>query len=117
MFGEGVGDLSVQFVSQGPRDTFPGYNDDDDDSVGTVMARTLPHQTQQLLFLAAPSDHLTGNKAGELSFVHTNPILESKIYFQLNDKMLQELLVVPTFVQQMSSTPKYFDMLTQFRHF
>lgn len=75
MFGERVCDLSVQLVSQGPRYTFPGYNDDDDDSIVTAMACTLPHQTQQLLFLAASTDHLTGNTACELLLAHKNPML------------------------------------------
>lgn len=75
MFGERVCDLSVQLVSQGPRYTFPGYNDDDDDSIVTAMACTLPHQTQQLLFLVASTDHLTGNKACELLLAHINPML------------------------------------------
>lgn len=75
MFGERVCDLSVQLVSQGPRYTFPGYNDDDDDSIVTAMACTLPHHTQQLLFLVASTDHLTGNKACELLLAHKNPML------------------------------------------
>lgn len=63
IFGEAVSELVVQRVSQSPRDTFPGHNQDDDDSVGTVMTSTLTNQTQQLLFLAATTDHLTGNRA------------------------------------------------------
>lgn len=62
-FGEGVTELVVQLVSQAPWDTFPGHNEDDDDSVGTVVACTLTHQTQQLLCLAASTDHLTGKRA------------------------------------------------------
>lgn len=104
MFGERVCDLSVQLVSQGPRYTFPGYNDDDDDSIVTAMACTLPHQTQQLLFLAASTDHLTGNKACELRTQKSNKV---KYNF-----MFQELLVVPAFGQQMSSTPIHFDIVT-----
>lgn len=63
IFGEGATELAVQLVSQGPWDTFPGHNEDDDDSVGTVVACTLTHQTQQLLCLAGATDHLTGNRA------------------------------------------------------
>lgn len=63
VFGESATELVVQLVSQGPRDTFPGHNEDDDDSVGTVVACTLSHQTQQLLRLAATTDHLTGNSS------------------------------------------------------
>lgn len=62
IFGEGVTELAVQLVSQGPRDTFPGHNEDDDDSVGTVVACTMTHQTQQLLCLAPPAYHLTRKK-------------------------------------------------------
>lgn len=61
IFGEAVCELAVQRVSQALRDTFPGHNEDDDDSIGTVVASTLTHQTQQLLCLAAATDHLTGN--------------------------------------------------------
>lgn len=63
VFGESVRELVVQHVSQGPRDTFPGHNEDDDDSVGTVVASALTHQTQQLLCFAAATDHLIGNEA------------------------------------------------------
>lgn len=63
ILGEGVTELAVQLVCQGPRDTFPGHNEDDDDSVVTVVARTLAHQTQQLLRLAATTDHLTEKRS------------------------------------------------------
>lgn len=58
----------VQHVSQSPRDAFPGHDEDDDDGVGTVVAGTLPHQTQQLLLLAATADHLTGQSTFTLGF-------------------------------------------------
>lgn len=60
---EAVREFTVQLVSHGPWDTFPRHNEDDDDSVGTVVAGTLTHQTQELLCLAATTDHLTGNSA------------------------------------------------------
>lgn len=60
VFGEAVCELAVQRVGQGLRHTFPGHNEDDDDSVGTVVASALAHQTQQLLCLAAAPDDLTG---------------------------------------------------------
>lgn len=63
IFGEAVSELVVQRVSQSPRDTFPGHNQDDDDSVGTVMTSTLTNQTQELLLLAATADYLMGNRA------------------------------------------------------
>lgn len=60
IFGEAVRELAVQRVGQGLRHTFPGHDEDDDDSVGTVVAGTLAHQTQQLLCIAAAADDLTG---------------------------------------------------------
>ena len=63
IFGEAVSELVVQRVSQSPWDTFPGHNQDDDDSVGTVMTSTLTNQTQELLLLAATADYLMGNRA------------------------------------------------------
>lgn len=69
VFGEAVGQIPVQHIRHGPRDAFPGQNDDDDDGVGTVMAGALAYQAQQLLRLAASTDHLTGSKAqGYFSF-------------------------------------------------
>lgn len=44
-FGEAVAELTVQHVSHGSRDTFPGQNEDDDDSVLTVVASTVTHET------------------------------------------------------------------------
>lgn len=61
VFGKALSEFAVQQVGQGPPDALPGQDEDDDDSVGTVMPRTLTHQTQQLLCLAAATDHLTGN--------------------------------------------------------
>lgn len=63
VFGDAVSELTVQRVGHGPRDSLPGQNEDDDDSVGTVVAGTLTHQTQQLLCLVAATDHLIGNTA------------------------------------------------------
>lgn len=66
--GEAVSEIVVQHVGQSPRDAFPGHDEDDDDGVGTVVAGTLPHQTQQLLLLAAAADHLTGQSTFTLGF-------------------------------------------------
>lgn len=63
VFGDAVSELAVQHVGHGPRDSLPSQNEDDDDSVGTVVASTLTHQTHQLLCLAVATDHLTGNTA------------------------------------------------------
>lgn len=58
--GEAVSEIVVQHVGQSPWDAFPGHDEDDDDGVGTMVSGTLPHQTQQLLLLAATADHLMG---------------------------------------------------------
>lgn len=63
IFGEAVRKFSVQHISHGPRNSFPSQNEDDDDGVFTVVASTVSHQTQQLLCLAATTDHLTGNRS------------------------------------------------------
>lgn len=60
-FGQGVTELAVQLVSQHLWDTFPGHDEDDDDCMGTMVARTMTHQTKQLLCLTATTDHLRGN--------------------------------------------------------
>lgn len=75
VFGEAVGQIPVQHVRHGPRDAFPGQNDDDDDGVGAVMAGALADQAQQLLRLVASTDHLTGSKAHRyFSFYSTREV-------------------------------------------
>lgn len=66
ILGDAFCEVAVQHVSHGARNPFPGQNEDDDDSVGTVMASALSHQAQQFLLLAATTDHLTGSAARQI---------------------------------------------------
>lgn len=60
VFGDGLGDLSIKFITKSLWDALPWYNDNYDNSIGTVVPGPMPHQAQQLLFLAAATDHLQG---------------------------------------------------------
>jgi len=87
--GESATELVVQLVSQGPRDTFPDHNEDDDESVVTVVACTRTHHAQQLLCLAATTDHLTGNRVYcYLCFIFLSRGLGSVNTLVLNQKHL-----------------------------
>lgn len=53
-----LGELMVQVVGHGAWDPLPGQDEDDHHGVLAAVPRTMAHQTQQLLLLAAPPDHL-----------------------------------------------------------
>lgn len=60
IFGDRLSNLSIKFITKSLRDALPCQDHNDDDSVGAVMPSPLPHQTQQLLFFTAASNHLQG---------------------------------------------------------
>lgn len=47
---EGVGELLVEGVSEAAGDALPGQDEDDDHGILAVVARSVPHQAEQLLF-------------------------------------------------------------------
>lgn len=60
VFGKSLGDLPIKFIPETLWDAFPCDDDHNDDCVCTVVPGPVPHQTQQLLFLAATPNHLQG---------------------------------------------------------
>lgn len=60
VFGERLGDLSIKFITERLWDALPWQDDNDDNGVGTMVPGPMAHQAQQLLFLAATSNHLQG---------------------------------------------------------
>lgn len=58
VLAQALGQLLVQGVSQEQRDPLPGQDQDDDHGRLAVVPRALSDQAQQLLLIAAPSDHL-----------------------------------------------------------
>lgn len=102
VFGEAVGEVVVQHVSQTPWDSLPGHDEDDNDSVLAVVAGALPHQTQQLLLLAAATDHLAGQSAWfhfffsnlQLARIHTVLVLKRQLCQNTAESFhLQQLLL------------------------
>lgn len=57
-FCECVSELLVEHVPQGPRDSLPSQDQDDNDSILAVMASTMSHQAQQFLLHIVPPDDL-----------------------------------------------------------
>lgn len=53
-------DVRVESVCQEARDSFPQHDENYNHCSVTGVAYTLPHQTQQLLLLAASANHLCG---------------------------------------------------------
>lgn len=58
ILAQALGQLLVQGVGQEQWDPLPGQDQDHDHGRLAVVPRTLSNQAQQLLLIAAPSDHL-----------------------------------------------------------
>lgn len=56
--GECLSDILVELIGKEAWHALPCQDDNNNDSVGTMVPCPMAHQTQQLLLLAAAPDHL-----------------------------------------------------------